>query len=57
MTIIKTFTVNEPSASALWFQTLLAVDRGVPSRIITDGDALVVVADDNRAVRFKRAAR
>ncbi len=51
-TVLKTLSVPDVRRAALWFQTLLAVDKGVPSRILTVGKALHVVADDNRAIAF-----
>lgn len=54
MTIIATITTKTPAKTALWFQTILAVDRGWSSTIEVDGAARIVVAEDGKAVRFER---
>jgi hypothetical protein len=52
VTVLRTLEVDSPDKTASWFQTFLAVDRGVPSVVVSVGSARIVVADDNRAVRF-----
>jgi len=51
--ILETKGVTDPQRAALYFSTILAADRGVPSRIEKIGRRTFdVVADDNRAIRF-----
>lgn len=52
-TLRETLYTKTPQETALWFQTVLAVDRGFESTIITDGRARVVIASDGQAVRFE----
>lgn len=52
--VLKTIKTNDPHRAAAWFQTLLAVDRGVGSRMESSAKRVIVIADDNRAVRFER---
>ena len=51
-TVLETLKAQNVRKAAMWFQTFLAVDKGVPSRIVKVGAALHVVADDNRAIAF-----
>jgi len=53
--VLQTLKTADARKAAMWFQTFLAVDKGVPSRIKRVGDALHVIADDNRAIAFVQA--
>ena len=55
-TVLETHKVSDPQKAATWFSTMLAADKGVPSRLVKIGRRTVdVVADDDRAVRFEFA--
>lgn len=51
--VVQTLKSTDPHRAAAWFQTFLAVDKGVPSRIVSSHKFAIVVADDNRAIRFE----
>lgn len=54
-TLLATNPVTDPAKSAASFQILLATEKGYSSRIVKVGNAVDVVASDNRAIRFVKA--
>ena len=54
-TILDTHPVTDPAKSAVSFQIMLATERGYTSKIVKAGEAIDVVASDNRAIRFVKA--
>jgi len=56
--IIKTIQTQTPKQTALYFQGVLAADRGYTSTLIPqDNGDFIVQASDGLAVRFSRTAR
>jgi hypothetical protein len=51
-----TFTIHSdtPETTALWFQAILAVDKGWPSTLRREG-AVWIVESDGKTVIFRRA--
>ncbi len=54
-TILETQRVDHPRKSALLLGACLGADLGVGSKVVSAGrGAWLMVADDNRAIRFER---
>lgn len=50
--IRDTIRTPDPIRAAIYFQTLLAVDKGFTSTVEADGTSRIVVGSDGQAVKF-----
>jgi hypothetical protein len=54
-TIVHTFLTTDTYPDAQTFSTMLAVNKGVTSEIVTVPDGHVVIASDGKAIKFQQA--
>ncbi len=53
MNVRHTFKTTEPEKAALAFSAILAVDKGIPSDVVKDGENYKVISDENDVVLFE----
>ena len=56
MIVIQTVEASDPHNAALVAGIILAGDKGVGNRVEETSDGWLMIADDDRAILFKRTA-
>ncbi len=55
--LVKTIKTANPMQAAIAFSAVLAVDKGVQSKVELRGTSALVIADDGKIVKFSKPRR